>query len=67
MGENDEYNDDIDYDELEAERRKQEVGMAEFGTGQYYRNAYYILKSYTKPNSETRAKLKWLEEHGYDS
>jgi hypothetical protein len=54
-----------DEDAAEAERRKEEVGMAESGTEEYYRNAKYILKAYTHPNETTRQKLRDLEEMGY--
>ncbi len=53
-------------DELEAERRKKEVGMAPPDSDEYYRNSYYVLSAYTDPNKETRNKLKWLRAHGYD-
>jgi len=53
-------------DELEAERRKQLVGKAPYGTPDYYRKAYYVLSAYQNPNKETRDKLKWLRENGYD-
>ena len=52
-------------DEQEAQRRKDEVGMAEPGSDRYYRNARYILESYGNPNSDTKAKLAWLRENGY--
>jgi len=51
--------------EREATRRKAEVGMTPLGSDQYYKNASYILGAYTKPNEETREKLKWLRENGY--
>ena len=59
--------DERDDDELEAERRKEEVGMAPAESAAYYRNAYYILSAYARPNAETRQKLRWLEENGYGS
>jgi hypothetical protein len=60
--------DDVEYDDGgkgEAERRKQERGMAPFGTAEYYRNAAYILSAYTNQNEETRQKMDWLEKNGY--
>lgn len=44
-------------DQREADRRKEEVGMAEPGTREYDTNARYILRAYTRPNAETREKL----------
>jgi hypothetical protein len=55
----------FDDDESVAEERKRQVGMAEPGTDEYFRNAAYVLGSYTHPNSQTREKLEWLTEHGY--
>ena len=55
------------YDELEAKRRKKEVGMAPHGTDAYYRKAHYVLSAYTDPNKETRDKLKWLKPMGMTS
>jgi hypothetical protein len=52
-------------DSQEAARRKARVGMAPYGTPEYYRNAAYILRSYRVPNAETRAKLRALENMGY--
>jgi len=49
----------------EAERRKREVGRAPYGSSDYCRNAAYILRSYSNPNSETREKLRELERRGY--
>ena len=59
--------DDYDDDEQEADRRKEQVGMAPTGSDEYYENAYYILKAYTNPNEETRRKIEWLEANGYGS
>lgn len=66
MGSEDDDYEEFDYDAEEAESRKREVGMAEPGSDEYYYNAYYILKSYSNPNAETRAKLDWLKSHGYN-
>lgn len=55
----------IDEDEIIAQERKDEVGMAEPGTDEYYQNAKYILSAYRHPNEETKQKLQWLKENGY--
>jgi len=61
MSDNDDYWGDIrkmedEEDAEEAQRRKEEVGMAEPGTEEYDNNARYILDAYRHPNSETREK-----------
>ncbi len=53
------------HDEEEAERRKREVGMAPYGTDEYWRNAKYILSAYKRPNAETLRKLEELRRRGY--
>ncbi len=52
-------------DAREAERRKEEVGMAEPGTDEYNRNAAYILDAYRQPNDETQEKIEELRRRGY--
>ncbi|MBN2368081.1 hypothetical protein JXC34_03605 [Candidatus Woesearchaeota archaeon] len=49
----------------EVERRKRQVGMAQYGTPQYWRNAKYILQGWTSPNRETQSKLEQLARKGY--
>ncbi len=55
----------MDPDEQEAQRRKNQVGMAPHGTRGYFEKAKYVLSAYKDPNAETRAKLQWLKENGY--
>jgi hypothetical protein len=52
-------------DEQEAQRRKDEVGMAPYGSDAYWRNAKYIIDPYRYPSRETQRKLDWLREQGY--
>ncbi len=51
----------IDKDKIEAERRKEEVGMSPSGTEEYYKKALYILSAYTNPNKKTAADIVWLK------
>jgi len=57
--------DTYDPDEAEAERRKRDVGMAPYGSDQYWKNAAYILDSYKNPNPVTAQKKRSLKENGY--
>jgi hypothetical protein len=69
MSDNDDYWGDVlereqKEDAEEAQRRKEEVGEAAYGSPQWKANAWYVLKSYRHPSKETEQKLRDLDGLG---
>jgi hypothetical protein len=66
MSDNDDYWGDIlkmeqEEDAQEAQRRKDEVGEAPYGSPEWRANAKYVLRSYRHPSEETKQKLRDLD------